>query len=97
MKIRNTYMHYNYKECNEPDKNSCSNKKQCDSCICCPICSTGIPGPQGSIGPIGPQGPIGETGPQGIPGGLLSYADFYALMPPDNAAPVAPGADVSFP
>ena len=79
MKIRNTYMHYNYKECNEPDKNSCSNKKQCDSCICCPICSTGIPGPQGPIGPIGPQGPIGETGPQGIPGGLLSYADFYAL------------------
>lgn len=106
MKIRNTYMHYNYKECNEPDKNSCSNKKQCDSCICCPICSTGIPGPQGPVGPIGPQGPIGETGatgavgptgPQGIPGGLLSYADFYALMPPDNAAPVAPGADVSFP
>ena len=88
MKIRNNYMHYNCKKCNEPDKNSCSNKKQCDSCICCPICSTGIPGP---------QGPIGETGPQGIPGGLLSYADFYALMPPDNAAPVAPGADVSFP
>ena len=88
MKIRNNYMHYNCKKCNEPDKNSCSNKKQCDSCICCPICSTGI---------LGPQGPIGETGPQGIPGGLLSYADFYALMPPDNAATVAPGADVSFP
>lgn len=91
MKIRNNYMHYNCKECNEPDKNSCSKKKQCESCICCLICSTGTPGPQG------PQGPIGETGPQGIPGGLLSYADFYALMPPDNAAPVAPGADVSFP
>jgi hypothetical protein len=26
-----------------------------------------------------------------------SYADFFALMPPDNAAPVAPGTDVSFP
>jgi hypothetical protein len=26
-----------------------------------------------------------------------SYADFYALMPPDNAASVAPGNDVSFP
>ena len=111
-------MHYNCKECNEPDKNSCSNKKQCDSCICCPICSTGTPGPQGqsgpqdpqglqgqigetvatgAVGPTGPQGPIGETGPQWIPGGLLSYADFYALMPPDNAAPVAPGTDVSFP
>ncbi len=34
---------------------------------------------------------------QGIPGGVLSYADFYALMPPDNAATVVPGADVAFP
>ncbi|MBQ3063250.1 MAG: collagen-like protein, partial [Clostridia bacterium] len=39
----------------------------------------------------------GPAGPQGIPGGVLSYADFYALMPPDNAATVAPGTDVSFP
>ncbi len=29
--------------------------------------------------------------------GILSYADFYALMPPDNAATVVPGTDVSFP
>jgi hypothetical protein len=28
---------------------------------------------------------------------VLSYGDFYALMPPDNAASVAPGTDVSFP
>lgn len=27
----------------------------------------------------------------------MSYADFYALMPPDNSATVAPGTDVSFP
>ena len=27
----------------------------------------------------------------------LNHADFYALMPPDNAATVAPGTDVSFP
>ena len=27
----------------------------------------------------------------------MGYADFYALMPPDNAATVAPGTDVSFP
>jgi len=47
--------------------------------------------------PPGPQGPIGETGPQGPAGGLLNFADFYALMPPDNAATVAPGTDVSFP
>lgn len=31
------------------------------------------------------------------PGGALGFADFYALMPPDNAAAVAPGTDVSFP
>lgn len=28
---------------------------------------------------------------------MLNYADFYALMPPDNAATVAPGTDVNFP
>ena len=27
----------------------------------------------------------------------MNFADFYALMPPDNAATVAPGTDVSFP
>lgn len=40
------------------------------------------------------------TGPQGVAGeasGILNYADFYALMPPDNSATVAPGTDVSFP
>ena len=36
-------------------------------------------------------------GPQGPAGGVLNYADFYALMPPDNAATVAPGTDGSFP
>ena len=61
---------------------------------------TGPQGPAGEVGPIGPQGPIGETGPQGPSGpsgGVLGYADFYALMPPDNSATVAPGTDVSFP
>ena len=28
---------------------------------------------------------------------VLAFADFFALMPPDNAATVAPGTDVSFP
>lgn len=57
----------------------------------------GLRGSQGPVGPIGPQGiqgeqgPIVETGPQGLPEGVLNYADFYALMPPDNAATVAPG------
>lgn len=65
--------------------------------------ATGPQGPQGEVGPQGPQGiqgepgPQGEVGPQGIPGGVLSFADFYALMPPDNAATVAPGEDVEFP
>lgn len=58
---------------------------------------TGAPGPRGPAGDVGPQGPIGAQGPQGLPGGVLSYADFYALMPPDNSATVAPGTDVSFP
>ena len=31
-----------------------------------------------------------------LPGGVLGYADFYALMPPDNSEAVAPGTDVSF-
>ncbi|MBQ7922051.1 MAG: collagen-like protein [Clostridia bacterium] len=68
-----------------------------------PVGETGPAGPQGPVGetgPIGPQGPVGETGPagpQGPVGGVLNFADFYALMPPDNAATVAPGTDVSFP
>ena len=66
----------------------------------------GETGPAGATGPIGPQGPqgvagpagaTGPAGPQGPAGTVLAYADFYALMPPDNAATVAPGTDVSFP
>ncbi|WP_028402412.1 collagen-like protein, partial [Ectobacillus panaciterrae] len=73
---------------------------------------TGATGPQGVPGPQGPQGIQGETGvtgatgPQGVPGptgpagptgGVLDFADFYALMPSDNTATVAPGTDVDFP
>jgi len=57
----------------------------------------GPTGPQGIQGLIGETGPTGATGPAGTPGGVLNFADFYALMPPDNAATVAPGTDVSFP
>jgi len=42
---------------------------------------------------IGATGPTGPTGASGV----LNYADFYALMPPYNAATVEPGTDVSFP
>ncbi len=68
-----------------------------------PVGATGPAGPQGPTGPQGPvgqQGPVGATGPtgpQGPAGGVLGYADFYALMPPDNATTVAVGADVEFP
>ena len=65
----------------------------------------GIPGLIGPIGPIGiqglvgPVGPVGPIGPMGLPGlnGSYSSADFFALMPGDNTATIAPGADLSFP
>jgi hypothetical protein len=39
----------------------------------------------------------GAAGVTGASGGVLSYADFYALMPPNHAATVAIGGDVDFP
>ncbi len=62
-----------------------------------PIGPAGPQGPIGPTGPVGPQGPIGETGPQGPAGTVLAFADFYALMPPDNADTIAAGEDVEFP
>lgn len=71
-----------------------------------PIGLTGPIGPQGPAGPIGatgatgaqgPQGEVGPIGPRGLPGGVLSYADFYALMPTDNPTAITPGNDVAFP
>lgn len=102
----------NYNE-NYRRANDCRGQKEnnCDCVICLPgpmgprgiqgppgprgpQGATGPQGPTGATGPIGPQGPIGETGPAGT---VLGYADFYAIMPPDNAETVGPGADVSFP
>jgi hypothetical protein len=57
----------------------------------------GATGPQGLAGPEGPEGPEGPVGPAGPPGGVMAFGHFYALMPPDNAATVAVGADVEFP
>lgn len=54
----------------------------------------GLQGPQGAQGPQGIQGP---TGPQGTPKGILSFATFYSLSPPDNNSAIAPGMDVQFP
>jgi hypothetical protein len=58
--------------------------------------TTGATGPIGATGSIGPTGAIGATGAVG-PISQFSYADFYALMPGDNFATVAVGADVEFP
>ena len=57
----------------------------------------GATGATGATGAQGPQGEIGPQGPRGLPGGVLSYADFYALMPTDNPEEIAPGDDVAFP
>ncbi|HUG82968.1 MAG TPA: cell wall-binding repeat-containing protein [Euzebya sp.] len=47
-------------------------------------------------GPAGPAGPEGPAGPAG-PAGVNVAAQFFALMPPDNAATVAIGGAVDFP
>lgn len=62
-----------------------------------PAGTTGAIGPAGPIGATGLTGATGATGPTGPAGGSLGFANFFALMPPDNAATVAPGSDVSFP
>jgi hypothetical protein len=61
-----------------------------------PAGSTGLNGPQGVVGNTGSTGPTGLTGATGE-NGNIAFADFYALMPGDNAATVAPGANVEFP
>jgi hypothetical protein len=61
-----------------------------------PIGNTGATGAAGGAGAQGPTGDTGAAGAAGT-GGILAFGDFFALMPPDNAATVAPGTDVSFP
>jgi hypothetical protein len=62
----------------------------------------GAAGTNGANGVPGPTGPQGLQGPQGAPGatgagGVCGFADFYALMPPNNAATVPVGGSVQFP
>ncbi|WP_404592422.1 collagen-like protein [Paenibacillus sp. RC73] len=59
--------------------------------------AAGAAGATGATGAAGAAGAAGATGATGAAGGVLGFADFFALMPPDNAATVAPGTDVSFP
>ena len=68
--------------------------RQCSNFVCGTICKAGQEKCVCEAGPTGPQGPVGETAPAG---GVLNYADFYALMPNDNSAAIASGTDVSFP
>jgi hypothetical protein len=56
----------------------------------------GVAGSEGLVGPAGPAGAKGATGPEGPPG-LPAFAEFYALMGPDNAATVGAGIPVQFP
>jgi hypothetical protein len=73
-----------------------------------PAGAPGTTGPQGLKGDTGAVGPAGARGEQGSPGlagaggsagaaAIVEYAEFYALMPPDSASTVAPGAAVDFP
>ncbi len=61
--------------------------------------ATGATGATGAAGPQGIAGSDGTNGTNGAPGpvGPSAIAHFFALMPPDNAATVAPGSDVDFP
>jgi hypothetical protein len=57
----------------------------------------GATGPTGPAGATGPAGPPGATGAAGPSGGIAEFAEFYAIMPPDNTATVAAGSAVQFP
>lgn len=65
----------------------------------------GVKGDTGAQGIQGIQGPQGVSGAQGVPGATgaagpvssRNYAEFFALMPGDNAATIAAGAPVLFP
>lgn len=57
----------------------------------------GLQGAQGAQGIQGIQGNAGVAGAPGSSGAPLEFAQFFALMPPDNAATVALGDAVDFP
>ena len=104
---KHKYYYSNHSLCDSRGVSGCDKEER--TYCCCVQCGSGqigprgpagAMGPAGEMGPAGPQGSAGEigpVGPQGSAGGVLGFADFYALMPPDNAATVAPGTDVSFP
>lgn len=85
----------------DSESSSSSSSSSDTECITTKI-KRGHRGKKGCTGPVGPVGPIGISGAVGPAGAngtsfALSYADYYALMPGDNSATVAVGADVEFP
>ena len=82
--------------CGRCSRKVCCCPRPVTSCLC-PPGPPGPPGPTGTAGAAGPSGLPGSDGASGLPGLLLGVAEFFALMPPDNAAPVALGGDVDFP
>lgn len=94
--------HTSQKKFNGKHKKRHENCDKCDKCDRCEDECICPPGEDGEQGPPGPQGPAGATGPEGPRGaqgasGAIDFADFFALMPGDNSATVAAGANVSFP
>ncbi len=62
--------------------------------------NTGASGTTGNTGASGTTGATGATGTPGTPGvngAFLGFADFYAVIPPDNGIQVAVGDAVDFP
>ena len=57
----------------------------------------GPAGPQGEQGPAGPQGEQGPAGPQGEAGGVLGFADFYAVNQDAETINLQPGEDYPLP
>ena len=57
----------------------------------------GPAGPQGEQGPAGSQGEQGPAGPQGEAGGVLGFADFYAVNQDAETINLQPGEDYPLP
>ena len=72
----------------------CKNSRK-SSCSCCP--SRGATGATGAAGATGADGADGATGATGAAALTADFAEFFALMPPDNIPTIAVDAPVLFP
>jgi len=80
---------FSVKGCCPSDPHDDHEHHECD----CPPGATGL---TGATGPAGPPGATGATGASGT-NAVINFADFYALMPGNNAATIAAGGFVDFP